>query len=125
MVGLAVTYEICRTFHEGKQHWSAREYGAANRVPARLLADVTHLLAQHGIIVAVAGREFCFVPAKDINVLNVAEVEEAFRGTRDAYLKRLPAMAATPAAAAFVKCYEGFARDLAGLTFGRLLADRA
>jgi len=83
LLGMVVVYEICQAFARDQQPWSVTEYGKTHNIPVRLLADVTYRLEQSHLVVPLDERRTSFVPAKDINLLTLADVEHAFIGAQN------------------------------------------
>jgi len=121
MLGLVVAYEACKSFREGNDSWSVTEFGRLNGIPTRLLADVTTVLTERRVLVAVASEDSRLVPTRDLGQLTVADVEEAFRGVNDPYLKGLPKVQGAPVSLVFREHYDAFLKQLAGVSFRDLL----
>jgi len=122
-LGIVFTFESCRAFCDGRPAWSAEEFGRQHGVPARLVADVSYVLTQANVLLAVDDSRTRYVPSMDVGRLTLDHVEKAFRGSMDSGMPRIPEDVAAPARTAFVQGYDTFTSRLGTVTFRELLEE--
>lgn len=121
MLGIMLTYEACRAFCEGNRKWNAEEFREQHAVPVRLQEDVLAVLVDRGVLLPVADEPFTYVPGMDVDRISIANIEDAFRGLEDPYVKRFSGMPPFSANEDYRQAYSKFSAMLAGMTFRKMV----
>jgi membrane protein len=120
-MGLSVMQLIGRDFAEGKRYWTSDRLAAALEVPSAALAPVLASLEAAGIIVAT--EQECWLPARTMDSIFLADILAAVRCTRPGRIA--VSATATPAANALMLELEDAMRErLRSRTLADLVASK-
>ena len=79
MVALATLGHIASAFHEGGTNWGEEHLAVRLRVPLRIMRDTLRQLAEEGFIVPVGDTAKTFMPARELDQVELAQVLLALR----------------------------------------------
>ncbi len=121
LLGMVLVFEVGKAFAEGEQFWSVDDFGRQHAVPVRLLSDVLFTLCDAGILLPVAERPGCYVPAKDLAILRMGDIERAFRGDGSELADQLSHTEPLPILNTFREHYDRFSAALTEVTLADLV----
>jgi len=73
------------------------------------------------VLLPVADEPATYVPGMDVDRISIANIENAFRGLEDPYVKRFSSMPPFSANEDYKQAYTKFSAMLAGMTFRKLV----
>jgi len=125
LLGLIAVFEACKSFYAGDEVWSAVRFQRKKKIPSRLFSSIIAVLVAEHLLLPVKDEEQCFVPARDMDAISVADVESAFRGKTDVASQQLAMQGEYfEASRHFTNSYELFMNKLSEKTFAELVKNR-
>lgn len=121
-LGLLVLGEIASDFRSRREPPTARQLATRLTLPLGLVRDALKVLVFSRVVAETVARSPGHVPASDLDVLTLADIETAFRAAEPAGAAPLPPPPTTAFEAAFQQEYGTFLKALEGKSLHSLLA---
>jgi membrane protein len=123
VLAMLIVHEACQDFRESKERWNPEAFSRKHGIPIRLISSVLTDLVDEKILVRTGERDFRYLPAKDLDLLTLRDVERAIRGEPSPPVQEAARQESPFLYDAIEKHFEVFTDTLAKTSFREMLAN--
>lgn len=122
-LGVIVTLEVAKDFVAGSLGWCPEEFAKEKMISRRLVEGVITQLTESGILRKVEGKDN-YLPGKSIDLLNLSEIENAFRGSESPTVEKCEDHSKLALALkSYHQCLDNHHENLSKLTVRELITE--